>query len=44
MSRLSGSTYVEFRQATNHTFNPYMPIVVLGAVLGAQDEARAALH
>ena len=34
MSRLSVSTYVEFHQATNHTFNPYMPIVVVGAVLG----------
>jgi uncharacterized membrane protein len=34
MSRLSASTYVEFHQATNHTFNPYMPIVVVGAMLG----------
>jgi len=34
MARLSGSTYAEFHQATNHTFNPYMPIVVVGAVLG----------
>jgi uncharacterized membrane protein len=34
MSRLSASTYVEFHQATNHTFNPYMPIVVMGAILG----------
>ena len=34
MSRLSASTYVEFHQATNHTFNPYMPIVVVGAILG----------
>ena len=34
MSRLSGSTYVEFHQATNHTFNPYMPIVVVGSILG----------
>ena len=34
MSRLSGSTYVEFHQATNHTFNPYMPIVVVGAIVG----------
>ena len=31
MSRLSVSTYVELHQATNHTFNPYMPIVVVGA-------------
>ena len=34
MSRLSVSTYVEFHQATNRTFNPYMPIVVVGALLG----------
>ena len=34
MARLSASTYVEFHQATNHTFNPYMPIVVMGALLG----------
>src|SRR5580704_6758234 len=34
MSRLSASTYVEFHQATNHTFNPYMPIVVIGSLLG----------
>ena len=34
MSRLSESTYVEFHQATNHTFDPYMPIVVVGALLG----------
>jgi len=34
MSRLSVTTYVEFHQATNHTFNPYMPIVVVGAILG----------
>jgi uncharacterized membrane protein len=34
MSRLSVSTYVEFHQATNHTFEPYMPIVVVAAVLG----------
>ena len=34
MSRLSESTYVEFHQATNHTFNPYMPIVVVGSILG----------
>jgi uncharacterized membrane protein len=34
MSRLSASTYVEFHQATNHTFDPYMPIVVVGAILG----------
>ncbi|MGH9712761.1 MAG: anthrone oxygenase family protein [Candidatus Acidiferrales bacterium] len=34
MSRLSVSAYVEFHQATNHTFEPYMPIVVVGALLG----------
>jgi len=34
MSRLSVSTYVEFHQATNYTFDPYMPIVVGGALLG----------
>ena len=34
MSRLSESTYVEFHQATNRTFNPYMPIVVVGSILG----------
>ena len=34
MSRLSASTYVEFHQATNHTFDPYMPIVVVGSILG----------
>jgi hypothetical protein len=33
MSRLSVSTYVEFHQATNHTFDPYMPIVVVGAFI-----------
>jgi uncharacterized membrane protein len=34
MFRLSASTYVEFHQATNRTFDPYMPIVVVGALLG----------
>jgi uncharacterized membrane protein len=34
MARLPVSTYVEFHQATNHTFVPYMPIVVVGALLG----------
>jgi uncharacterized membrane protein len=34
MSRLSVSSYVEFHQATNRTFDPYMPIVVVGALLG----------
>jgi hypothetical protein len=33
-SRLSVSTYVEFHQATNYTFDPYMPFVVVGALLG----------
>jgi uncharacterized membrane protein len=35
MSRLSSaSAYVEFHQATNETFDPYMPIVIIGALLG----------
>jgi uncharacterized membrane protein len=34
MSRLSVSAYVEFHQHTNRTFNPYMPIVVYGALAG----------
>jgi uncharacterized membrane protein len=35
MARLSSaSAYVEFHQATNKTFDPYMPIVVMGALLG----------
>ena len=34
MSNLSASTYAEFHQSTNRTFDPYMPIVVMGAVLG----------
>jgi hypothetical protein len=34
MSRLSDSAYVEFHQHTNHTFDPYMPIVVFGALAG----------
>jgi uncharacterized membrane protein len=34
MSRLSVSTYAELHQATNRTFDPYMPIVVVGALLG----------
>jgi len=33
-SRLSASTYVEFHQATNRTVDPYMPIVVVSALLG----------
>jgi len=35
MSRLSVSTYVEFRQATDHSFDPYMSIVVVGVLLGS---------
>jgi hypothetical protein len=34
MSRLSASAYVEFHQHTNRTFDPYMPIVVVGALAG----------
>lgn len=34
MSRLSVSSYVEFHQHTNRTFDPYMPIVVIGALAG----------
>ena len=34
MSRLSVSAYVEFHQHTNHTFDPYMPIVIIGALAG----------
>jgi hypothetical protein len=34
MSRLSASAYVEFHQHTNHTFDPYMPIVIVGALAG----------
>ena len=34
LSRLSVSAYVEFHQHTNRTFNPYMPIVVIGALAG----------
>jgi uncharacterized membrane protein len=34
MSRLSVSAYVEFHQHTNQTFDPYMPIVVVGALAG----------
>jgi len=34
MARLSSSAYVEFHQATNDTFDPYMPVVVVGAALG----------
>jgi hypothetical protein len=34
MSRLSVSVHVEFHQQTNRTFDPYMPIVVIGALAG----------
>lgn len=35
MARLSSASgYTEFHQATNQTFDPYMPIVVVGALLG----------
>ena len=35
MSRVSSaSAYTEFHQATNRTFDPYMPIVVFGALFG----------
>ena len=34
MFRLSVSAYIEFHQHTNRTFDPYMPIVVIGALAG----------
>jgi hypothetical protein len=34
MSRLSVSAYIEFHQHTSRTFDPYMPIVVIGALAG----------
>ena len=34
MAQLSPSTYVELHQSTNRTYQPYMPVVVLGAILG----------
>ena len=35
MARISSAAaYTEFHQATNRTFDPYMPIVVLGAIAG----------
>ena len=35
MARISSaSAYTEFHQATNRTFDPYMPIVVFGALFG----------
>jgi hypothetical protein len=30
----SASAYTEFHQATNRTFDPYMPLVVFGALFG----------
>src|SRR5215467_6536992 len=34
MAQLSPSTYVELHQNTNRTFQPYMPVVVVGAIVG----------
>jgi uncharacterized membrane protein len=34
MSQLSVSAYIEFHQHTNRTFDPYMPIVLIGALAG----------
>ena len=35
MARISSAAaYTEFHQATNRTFDPYMPIVVFGAIAG----------
>ena len=35
MARMSSAAaYTEFHQATNRTFQPYMPIVVFGAIAG----------
>jgi hypothetical protein len=34
MSRLSVSAYIEFHQHTSRTFDPYMPIVIIGALAG----------
>ena len=34
MAQLSPSTYVELHQTTNRTFQPYMPVVVVGAIVG----------
>jgi uncharacterized membrane protein len=34
MAQLSPSTYVELHQTTNRTFQPYMPAVVVGAIVG----------
>jgi uncharacterized membrane protein len=42
MSRLSVSAYIEFHQHTNRTFDPNMPIVVVGAL--AAGLALAAMY
>jgi Domain of unknown function (DUF1772) len=34
MAQLSPLTYVELHQSTNRTFDPYMPVVVVGAIVG----------
>ena len=34
MARLSVSPFIEFHQNTIRTFDPYMPIVVIGALGG----------
>jgi hypothetical protein len=35
MARISSaSAYTEFHQATNRTFDPYMPLVMFGAIFG----------
>ena len=35
MARISSAAaYTEFHQATNRTFDPYMPILVSGAIVG----------
>lgn len=40
MARMtSASAYTEFHQATNFTFDPYMPVVVFGAILSGVELA-----
>ena len=34
MARLSVSAYIEFHRHTIRTFDPYIPIVVIGALTG----------
>ena len=41
MAQLSRSTYVELHQSTNRTFVPYMPVVVVAAILGGVGLALA---